>query len=377
MGMKVRGHICVRRKAKDGEAGAAGKSIRTTVWEAGKQYYAGDTPVDGVYPLDIVSDKAMAIGTSGVNFYMCRTSHTSSSGIPLTNTAYWTKLNSLKPVVTYLILAEAIKANLIDVADLAADTAFINNLHVKHLTAADGTFTGEVQIYSGNTLIANIGNTTWPLWIGAATAALAPFKVNSAGKIFAAGAQFTQPVIQNDVYNDVLDDSQEEQIDCSPLYVNLNAANYRVFNIERYGPIYIDADINPSDHPFKRTFEFRFSNLIQNVVYTVSFKIEHIADQEYTHNHSHHDWYDGYSFLGSVVLKIVDTNRNISYQDKTSRWQVSSWDIRSIGDFVNMIAQIDAYNGQICTFQFMVTTGNEIRLLSYNAQWINFSYRYR
>ena len=176
MGFSVRGHICIRRKAKDGEPGAAGKSIRTTVWEAGKQYYAGDTQVDGVYPLDIVADKAISIGVSGVNFYMCRTSHTSAANIPLTNTAYWTKLNNLKPVVTYLILAEAIKANFIDVADLAAasafiqnlianttftqtlgansafintliaTSAFIDNLSVKHLNGADGTFTGGIRM---------------------------------------------------------------------------------------------------------------------------------------------------------------------------------------------------------------------------------------
>lgn len=155
MGFSVRGHICIRRKAKDGDPGAAGKSIRTTVWETGKQYYAGDTQVDGVYPLDIVADKAMSIGVSGVNFYMCRTSHTSAANIPLTNTAYWTKLNNLKPVVTYLILAELIKANYIDVEDLAASNAFIQtliaqqafieNLSVKHLDSADGIFYGMLQ----------------------------------------------------------------------------------------------------------------------------------------------------------------------------------------------------------------------------------------
>ena len=150
MGFSIRGHICIRRKAKDGDPGAAGKSIRTTVWETGKQYYAGDTQVDGVYPLDIVADKAISIGASGVNFYMCRTSHTSAANIPLSNTAYWTKLNNLKPVVTYLILAEAIKANLIDVADLAANSAFIENLYVKHLSGADGDFSGEITAQSGN-----------------------------------------------------------------------------------------------------------------------------------------------------------------------------------------------------------------------------------
>lgn len=149
MGFSVRGHICIRRKAKDGDPGEAGKSIRTTVWETGKQFYAGDTQVDGVYPLDIVADKAISIGVSGVNFYMCRTSHTSSANIPLTNTAYWTKLNNLKPVVTYLILAELIKANYIDVQDLAANNAFINNLYVKHLSGADGDFSGTVTAQQG------------------------------------------------------------------------------------------------------------------------------------------------------------------------------------------------------------------------------------
>ena len=124
----VRGHICVRRKAKDGAEGAAGKSVRNSVWESGKQYYAGDTPVDGVYPLDIVSDKAMAIGTSGVNFYMCVKTHVSPNTSNLTNTTYWKKLNTLQPVVTYLILAELIKASFIDVDDLVANSALVQTL---------------------------------------------------------------------------------------------------------------------------------------------------------------------------------------------------------------------------------------------------------
>lgn len=147
----LRGHICIRRQAKDGATGAAGRSIRNTVWETGRQYCAGDTLVDGVYPLDIVSDKAMAIGTSGVNFYMCIKTHTSSSGIPLSDTTYWTRMNSLRPIVTYLILAEAIKANYIDVADLVANSALISNL------LANSTFTEELGATSAfiNSLVAN------------------------------------------------------------------------------------------------------------------------------------------------------------------------------------------------------------------------------
>jgi hypothetical protein len=195
MGFSVRGHICIRRKAKDGEPGAAGKSIRTTVWEAGKQYYAGDTQVDGVYPLDIVSDKAMSIGVSGVNFYMCRTSHTSASNIPLSNTAYWTKLNNLKPVVTYLILAEAIKANYIDVEDLAASSAFIQNLIVNKLRVKDGN--GHVLLYAGDT--------SYPLLCGSDQAAQALTKIGADGKIYAKGGEIGGFTLSDDSIGQIVD----------------------------------------------------------------------------------------------------------------------------------------------------------------------------
>lgn len=217
MGFSVRGHICIRRKAKDGTPGEAGKSIRTTVWETGKQYYAGDTQVDGVYPLDIVADKAISIGVSGVNFYMCRTSHTSASNIPLSNTAYWTKLNNLKPVVTYLILAELIKANYIDVQDLAAATAFINalvanttfteslaantafinkliatsafidNLSVKHLNGADGIFTGSLRmpfIFVGDLFYGASRHDNWWNPSGGSARVVTPYSVNAAQNIY-------------------------------------------------------------------------------------------------------------------------------------------------------------------------------------------------
>lgn len=200
--IKLRGHICIRRKAKDGAdgtPGAAGKSIRTTVWESGKQYYAGDTQVDGVFPLDIVSDKAMAIGTSGVNFYMCIKSHQSLSSIPLTNTSYWQKLNSLKPVVTYLILAEAIKANLIDVENLAADTTFINNLIAKKL-----------RVVNGNTVLLYAGDTTYPLMCGSDNPNTAVTKIDAAGNIYANGGKFGLLHIDSNGISIESDDSQDD-----------------------------------------------------------------------------------------------------------------------------------------------------------------------
>lgn len=189
MGFSVRGHICIRRKAKDGEPGAAGKSIRTTVWEAGKQYYAGDTQVDGVYPLDIVSDKAMAIGTSGVNFYMCVKSHTSPNSSNLTNTTYWQKLNNLKPVVTYLILAEMIKANFIDVADLAASSAFINALTASS-AFIQSLIVNKLRVKDeNNNVLMYAGDTSYPLLCGSDQAAQALTKIGADGKIYAKGGE--------------------------------------------------------------------------------------------------------------------------------------------------------------------------------------------
>ena len=205
MGFSVRGHICIRRKAKDGEPGAAGKSIRTTVWEVGKQVYAGDTQVDGIYPLDIVSDKAMSIGVSGVNFYMCKTSHTTSANSPLTNTAYWTKLNNLKPVVTYLILAELIKANFIDVADLVANTAFINALTASS-AFIQNLIVNKLRVKDGNdNVLLYAGDTTFPLLCGSDQAANALTKIGADGKIYAKGGEIGGFTLAADAIGQVVD----------------------------------------------------------------------------------------------------------------------------------------------------------------------------
>lgn len=186
----ARGHICIRRKAKDGDPGKTGNpglTIRTTAWETGKEY-RNDTALDvsSVRYLDIVLDKPITVGVANINAYLCLKTHTSSASIPLGHTTYWQKMNSFAPIVTAMVLTELLKAQYIDVNDLAANSAFIEklvatalfttrlttseafikklvassgfieeltvnnafleNLKVKHLDAADGVFSGMMRL---------------------------------------------------------------------------------------------------------------------------------------------------------------------------------------------------------------------------------------
>lgn len=224
----ARGHICIRRKAKDGEPGKTGNpglTIRTTAWETGKEYRNDLTlDVTSVRYLDICLDKNVTVGVSNINAYVCIKTHTSSANIPLGHTTYWQRMNSLAPIVTALILTQLLKAEHIDVDDLAAnqafirklvatalfttqltaseafitklvaseffietlsaDNAFLNDLYVKHLNAADGSFKGTVTIYNAlNAIIARLGEAEFPLWLGGASAAAAVTKVKADGEL--------------------------------------------------------------------------------------------------------------------------------------------------------------------------------------------------
>lgn len=224
----ARGHICIRRKAKDGEPGKTGNpglTIRTTAWETGKEYRNDLTlDVTSVRYLDICLDKNVTVGVSNINAYVCIKTHTSSADIPLGHTTYWQRMNSLAPIVTALILTQLLKAEHIDVDDLAAnqafirklvatalfttqltaseafitklvaseffietlsaDNAFLNDLYVKHLNAADGSFKGTVTIYNAlNAIIARLGEAEFPLWLGGASAAAAVTKVKADGEL--------------------------------------------------------------------------------------------------------------------------------------------------------------------------------------------------
>lgn len=174
---KAQGHITVRRRPKDGEQGEVGISYRVSFWQSGKKYHYDLNLTGGATEriIDICVNKPLSlIGDSGFKAYQCIRTHTSSDSIPLGDANYWTAVNNFQPLVSPLILASKIVADFIDV----------DTLYVKHLNAADGTFKGTISVYnSSGTLIAKLGDVTYPLWLGGTTAANAVTKVKADGEL--------------------------------------------------------------------------------------------------------------------------------------------------------------------------------------------------
>ena len=59
----------------------------------------------------------------------------SPTPIPLAVGEYWAQINSMAPILSALVIADRIKANFIDVENLAANSAFIDSLTVNRLVA--------------------------------------------------------------------------------------------------------------------------------------------------------------------------------------------------------------------------------------------------
>jgi len=184
-GYKAQGHQLVTR-ARKGDTGPTGISYRVSFWQAGKEY-RNDTnnTTASERIIDICVNMSISmIGDSNFRAYQCVSTHTSDA---TTNTlgkaGLWVSINNLKPLVSPLILANKIVANYIDVADLAANTAFISALTVNKLTVKN----------ANNNVIAKIGDMDdynvggvqgkYPLWIGGATPANAVTRIDSTGKL--------------------------------------------------------------------------------------------------------------------------------------------------------------------------------------------------
>lgn len=102
----------------------------------------------------------IAIVTTGANTfnaYKCLKTHTSSDSIPVTNTTYWQKFNSLVPVYTPLIMAQ---------------NAILRFMQGNQLLIMKG---------DNKTVAAGLVGGDYPLWVGATTPTDAPYKVSIAG----------------------------------------------------------------------------------------------------------------------------------------------------------------------------------------------------
>lgn len=114
--------------------GNKGAKMRMRSWAEGVEYLAG------------VGDEKFydVVEYSGL-LYLCIKSHTSAAGTndPINSIAqqkgFWEDAQDWDFIATRLLLAEKIKADQIDV----------DNLYVKHLDGADGTFSGELKAATG------------------------------------------------------------------------------------------------------------------------------------------------------------------------------------------------------------------------------------
>lgn len=129
-----------------------------TVWESGKQY-RNDTSLEtnDIKYIDVCFNVPIAIiGQTTVRAYVCKVTHTSSSSRPLGNTTYWTELSVTGPMWTPLLLATAISADYINVAEIAANStftqtlvaqqAFIESLIVRHLDTNPSASGNKIRI---------------------------------------------------------------------------------------------------------------------------------------------------------------------------------------------------------------------------------------
>lgn len=168
--MEAQGHILIRRKAKngiDGTNGEPGKNglqgciLRQSEWAKGIEYRNDEALTSGTRYLDIA---IVTTGANTFNAYKCLKTHTSSDSIPVTNTTYWQKFNSLVPVYTPLIMAQ---------------NAILRFMQGNQLLIMKG---------DNKTVAAGLVGGDYPLWVGATTPTDAPYKVSIAGKLYAAGA---------------------------------------------------------------------------------------------------------------------------------------------------------------------------------------------
>lgn len=166
-----------------GVKGDAGLSYRYSKWAAGVEYRNDNNPfyrdaqgrgiVDVVYRDDITIWDPATDPNNPPDVYLCLKTHTSGNttvaaqniyALPASgqSNAAWSAYNSMKPIVTALVLANKIKANAIDVGDLSANTgfianlvsqqAFIDELNTKSLKAK------EIQTENNNGFLQMLGN---------------------------------------------------------------------------------------------------------------------------------------------------------------------------------------------------------------------------
>lgn len=175
--MQAQGHILIRRKAKNGTDGSNGKPgndglqgciLRQSEWAKGIEFRNDEALTSGTRYLDIA---IVTTGANTFNAYKCLKTHTSSASIPVTNTTYWQKFNSLVPVYTPLIMAQ---------------NAILRFMQGNQLLIMKSDNTTVTAGLSGS-----IAGSKVRIWAGSATPDNAPFRVLESGKMIGTDVELT------------------------------------------------------------------------------------------------------------------------------------------------------------------------------------------
>lgn len=153
-----------------GDDGIQGCIIRQSEWAEGIEYRNDESLTSGTRYLDIA---IVTTGANTFNAYKCLKTHTSSSSIPVSNTTYWQKFNTLQPVYTPLIMAQ---------------NAILRFMQGNQLL---------IMKSDNKTVAAGLVGGDYPFWVGATTPGKAPFKVSITGIMTAEGAIVKNSLLQN------------------------------------------------------------------------------------------------------------------------------------------------------------------------------------
>lgn len=162
-----------------GSQGIQGCVYRMTQWRSDVEYHNDSALTDAdstIRYIDVVLIPNPLLATKAYAF-MCRRTHASSSDNAPSTSAdneWWTRLNDMAPIYTPLLLA---------------DNAVVTLLQSNQLL---------VMKDDGTTVNVGLGGGEYPLWIGAAEATEANFRVDSTGRAFMSGAEISGKVTAGD-----------------------------------------------------------------------------------------------------------------------------------------------------------------------------------
>ena len=160
-------------KGDQGVQGIQGCIIRDSEWTTGVTYRNDEALTSGTRYIDIVMVRNNS-AVDGWDVYKCIKTHTSSSSITYTNTAYWTDLSNVGPIYTSLIIAKNASLDFVQGNELLIKDA--NNNVVAGLTGGSSK---------------EAGTTPVRIWAGGGVPGSAPFRVDQEGNLVASKANIT------------------------------------------------------------------------------------------------------------------------------------------------------------------------------------------